>query len=66
MVHIEADLRDHAAEIRVGVTEVAHRLDNFAVIQAKAGEILHGGDGGEAFHQRVIGFAQEEHQRVFL
>jgi hypothetical protein len=56
----EADVGDHAAEVRVGVVEGADEVHDLAVVEAEAGEVLDGLDAGETLGELVVLAANKE------
>ena len=62
----QADLGDDAAEVWVGVVEGARDVDDAAIVEAEAGEVLEGLDGGEPLDEAVVLPAHPEHEGVLF
>ena len=63
----KTEFGDDAAEIGVGIAEViADLVDDGAVVEAEAGEVLHDANVGEARDEAVIGGADAEHEAVLV
>ena len=60
----QADFGDDAAEVGVGVVEAADEVDDLAGVEAEAGVVLDGFDGGEALDGVVVLLADPVQEAV--